>query len=149
MCSNAVALGVFICSDPNSNYWRMRTIWPFFCSNKTSIDKVFSFTNEFGLVSGAKVNLLKSSGLWFGSCATTPAEYAGIQWCCVPPKYLGVRLDSYRQSAAIGRGRPFVVIRRVSFRMTCRFLERPRPVPCSWHPNWSMKCKFSIALGVR
>lgn len=77
----------------------------FFCKDKPSIDKTLSIIEEFGSVSGARMNNTKSSGLWFGYWAITPSHYAGIEWSCVPPKYLGVPLHAYKFSAHYWRER--------------------------------------------
>lgn len=91
---------------------------------------------ELGLVCGAKVNLLKS----FGSWATT---IKGMPACNCPVYHINIsalRWTPNDTPPAIGGGAlgPFVIIHRLSCRITCGFLEGPRHVTCSGHQNWSM-----------
>lgn len=74
-----------------------------FAVNREGVIEAVSSVKEFTKVSGSKVNWSKSLGLWHGEWPTTPEKFANMSWVTTPVKYLGVPLDSYRDSESYWR----------------------------------------------
>ena len=53
---------------------------------------------EFGKVSGLKLNMNKTEGLWIGSLANSNIKIAGIKWRNDPIKYLGIYIGINREA---------------------------------------------------
>lgn len=70
----------------------------FFCTDKTSVSHALRLTHTFCKATGASVNLQKCRGFWHGTWASTPEVFEDIHWSCTPCNYLGVPLESHRNS---------------------------------------------------
>lgn len=64
-----------------------------------SVSNAVLLTEPFCDATAAMINRAKSSGFWFGSSGASPPFYADISWTDTPRKYLGVRLECYRNSS--------------------------------------------------
>lgn len=98
----------------------------FFCEDKLSVNAILKDVTFFTVVVGARVNLEKSKGVWFGSWGTTPTSYSGFAWSLHPGVYLGVpfmhmnrvgrywseRLGGIRKSVPLWRSRQLSVFSR-------------------------------------
>lgn len=69
-----------------------------FCKNAESVTNVIAITKEFCAATNSSVNWGKYSGFWHGEWASAPVLFETIKWSTSPVRYLGVPLESYRNS---------------------------------------------------
>lgn len=75
-----------------------------FCEDRESVVEAVRLARSFCRYTGAQINFEKSVGIWHGSWDATPTKFAGMQWTTVPPLYLGVPLEHYRDSTQLWTG---------------------------------------------
>ncbi|CAN7941774.1 unnamed protein product [Ixodes hexagonus] len=85
-----------------------------FCRDKESVTEVITLAKRFCQATGAVINCDNCRGFWHGAWATTPSEFEGVCWDTVPCQYLGVPLQSFRNSQAYWSGVTTDLDRRAS-----------------------------------
>lgn len=69
-----------------------------FCKDTESVSEVVKETALFCKMAGSAINWKKCVGFWHGCWESTPAIFENIHFTVLPPKYLGVPLEHYRDT---------------------------------------------------
>lgn len=72
------------------------------CSSKSDILRAFQHINAFCSVSGAEINVAKSTGAWLGPWPNMPETFLGISWTTSVNNYLGVKLGEENLRTGLG-----------------------------------------------
>ena len=68
--------------------------WSFTVLDLKSVSKILNISEIYGLASGARLNKLKSWGLYIGNWGNMQNDLYGIQWCKDSIKICGVKLGN-------------------------------------------------------
>lgn len=121
------------------------------CSSRRELVSALAHINNFCSVSGAEMNVKKSSGTWMGPWPSKPKIFIGIQWSDSMSNYLGLslnladickgesglRLNAVRAKAADWQGRNIPLLSR-SFVCNSVFFS------CAWYSAQVLPCHSNL-----
>lgn len=70
------------------------------CVDRDSVREVINVVSSFCAQTGSVVNFDKCVGFWHGDWSSKPEVFMNVRWKTLPPKYLGVPLEHYQDTAS-------------------------------------------------
>ena len=64
-----------------------------FCANVASVEAALSVVNQFGEISGLKLNIEKTKAMWLGKWANKRDKPLNLKWVHCPTRFLGIFLS--------------------------------------------------------